>query len=472
MPLPSALSSYTFWLWNQPFKATRPAPEAPPEDTLKRDKAPFSLSARTARPSACFATSSATLAVSSEELCIISMFWSMSTVDFVVASMPEAISRLDSACSSTESPSDIPYRNSPDFCYTGVDEACIITKRGEGLGPKGKSHSANTKTKDGGESRHDDLLWKDLLARFFIPMLQSLLPDLAEDIDDKRDVVFLDKELRRLARFTRQYEGGEPDGNRFVDLLAQVPLLSGEEPWILLHTEVQGRGGNEDFPLRMHRYRGLLEGRYRHPVIALALLIEPLSKEQSSGVYRWEGYGTRVSYEFPVFKLYEGDEEALKASENPFDLAHLAGLRAWKSRGSEARKLDYLKEMLSLLEDRGWSHADKAQLLVFMEGVIHLTEDASSREYEEWESALEEAREAGRMYVSIMERKGIEKGRIEGIQLGRTEGIQLGRIEGIQLGRTETAQNLLRMGLDLPHIAEATGLPLEEIQTLKKTGGC
>ena len=51
------------------------------------------------------------------------------------------------------------------------------------------------------------------------------------------------------------------------------------------------------------------------------------------------------------------------------------------------------------------------------------------------------------MYVSIMERKGIEKG----------------RIEGIQLGRTETAQNLLRMGLDMPRIAEATGLSLEEI---------
>ena len=94
------------------------------------------------------------------------------------------------------------------------------------------------------------------------------------------------------------------------------------------------------------------------------------------------------------------------------------------------------------------------------------------------------------MYVSIMERKGIEKGRVEGIQLGRTEGIQLGRTEGIQLGRTEgiqlgrtegiqlgeirgrteTARNLLRMGLDVTHIAEATGLPLGEIQALKKTG--
>ena len=62
------------------------------------------------------------------------------------------------------------------------------------------------------------------------------------------------------------------------------------------------------------------------------------------------------------------------------------------------------------------------------------------------------------MYVSIMERKGIEKG------------FQLGEARGIQLGRTETARNLLRMGLDLTKIAEATGLPLEEIQALKKTG--
>ena len=267
-----------------------------------------------------------------------------------------------------------------------------------------------------------------------------------------------------------------------MDLLANVPLRTQEDAWVLLHVEVQGRSGNEDFPLRMHRYRGLLEGRYRRHVSALALLIEPLSEAQSCGVYSWKGYGTRVKYEFPVFKLYEGDEEALKASDNPFDWAHLAGLRAWKSRNSEPRKLSYLKEMLKLLDERGWDHADKAQLLVFMEGVIHLTEDESSREYEEWESALEEAKEAGRMYVSIMERKGIEKGiqlgrtegiqlgEARGIQLGRTEGFQLGEARGIQLGRIETARNLLRMGLDLTKIAEATGLSLEELQSLKNAG--
>ena len=80
------------------------------------------------------------------------------------------------------------------------------------MGHREKSREAEageTPGKPFGEPRRDDLLWKDLLARFFVPMLQSVLPDLAGEIDDKRDVVFLDKELRRLARFTRRAEGGE-----------------------------------------------------------------------------------------------------------------------------------------------------------------------------------------------------------------------------------------------------------------------
>ena len=74
------------------------------------------------------------------------------------------------------------------------------------------------------------------------------------------------------------------------------------------------------------------------------------------------------------------------------------------------------------------------------------------------------------MYVSIMERKGIEKGiqlgEARGIQLGEARGIRLGRTEGIQLGRTETARKLLRMGLEPAKIAQATGLSFEEVESL------
>lgn len=62
------------------------------------------------------------------------------------------------------------------------------------------------------ERRRDDSLWKELLTRFFIPMLNSVLPDLAKDIDPCRPVFFLDKELRRLARFTRSSGGASPTG--------------------------------------------------------------------------------------------------------------------------------------------------------------------------------------------------------------------------------------------------------------------
>ena len=109
--------------------------------------------------------------------------------------------------------------------------------------------------------------------------------------------------------------------------------------------------------------------------------------------------------------------------------------------------------MLSLLDEKGWLHTEKAQLLTFMEGVIHLSEDESSREYEEWEAALAGELEARKMYVSIVERKGIEKG----------------RSEGIQLGRSETARSLLAMNvLNTEQIAQATGLSIKEIEALNQ----
>ena len=119
--------------------------------------------------------------------------------------------------------------------------------------------------------------------------------------------------------------------------------------------------------------------------------------------------------------------------------------------------------MLGFLDKRGWSHDEKAQLLTFMEGVIHLTEDGSSREYEEWEEELERAREARRMYVSIMERKGIEKG----IQLGEARGIQLGRAEGKAEGVEETAVALLREKVDISLVSKVTGLSTERLRELQ-----
>ena len=70
-----------------------------------------------------------------------------------------------------------------------------------------------------------------------------------------------------------------------------------------------------------------------------------------------------------------------------------------------------------------------------------------------------------------VEARGIQLGEARGIQLGEARGIQLGRSEGIRLARTETARKLLRMGLELPKIAEATSLTLEEVDALRGQAG-
>jgi len=160
-------------------------------------------------------------------------------------------------------------------------------------------------------ARFDDSLWKNLLTEFFVPMLHAVLPEMVPFLDSSRPVRFLDKELRRMAKYALHYE------------------------------------------------------------------------------------------------------KALAESPNPFDLAHLAALKAWKSRKSDRLKLGYMKEILDLLDERGWTHHQKAQLLTFMEGVMHLNEEDAVQEYEEWEEALERKKEAGRMYISLMERKGMEMGREE-----------------------------------------------------------
>jgi hypothetical protein len=325
------------------------------------------------------------------------------------------------------------------------------------------------KTEKSTEKRYDDSLWKETLSRFFIPMLEAVLPDMAREVDRSRDVTFLDKELQRLARYSKKYPGGPPDSGRFVDMLADVPLLSGEHAWILLHAEVQGSGGHEEFPLRMHRYRCLLESRYNRPVAGLAFLTEPLPPAHTTGFYRWERFGSEVTYKYPAFKIYEGDEEALKKSQNPFHLAQYAAMQAWKHRRQDARKLMYMKTMLDILDERGWSHEEKAGLLWFIEGIMHINDDHL---WEEWEHELDHRKEETSMYISLMERKGVEKGVKKGVEkgvkIGVEKGVKIGEEKGMKKEKLNMARRMLRAGESEAKILFYTEITPEELEELRR----
>lgn len=62
--------------------------------------------------------------------------------------------------------------------------------------------------------------------------------------------------------------------------------------------------------------------------------------------------------------------------------------------------------------------------------------------------------------VAIAE--GMAEGKAEGLELGKAEG----RAEGKALAQVEVAKNMLAMGLDVDTISKATGLAVDEINSL------
>ena len=63
---------------------------------------------------------------------------------------------------------------------------------------------------------------------------------------------------------------------------------------------------------------------------------------------------------------------------------------------------------------------------------------------------------------------GIECAEKRGIAKGLEKGINKGKNEGKKQKQIEIAQNLLKMGMKISEISEATGLTIEEIEQINK----
>ena len=294
-----------------------------------------------------------------------------------------------------------------------------------------------------GERMDGDNLWKDIVQRFFYPMLQRAIPALYADADRDKKPLFLDKELRKVI-YTL------PGGAHVTDFLVEVPLKNGFNEWVLLHIEVQSKGG-DSLPFRMFHYKSLIFAMYKRESVALALVTDkrPQSEPES---YKSSLYNTVTSYEYNRLAVPELDEAGLLTTDNPFDLALCAAYRALKSRRDERQKHRYLKELLGLLGDRGWNHNDKHRLLLFIEHVINLRDRDLALDIVKYQEELE--KEGKMMYVSLAERHGIDIGKQEGIHIGKREMLQ------------ETVRSMKALGLPLDVIAKVTSLSETEIDRL------
>jgi hypothetical protein len=277
-----------------------------------------------------------------------------------------------------------------------------------------------------------DSLWKELLDRYLRHFLAFFFPEVERDIDWARRPEFLDKELEKVVR-------DSAFGKRLADKLVKVWLASGEETWLLIHVEVQGRP-ERSFPERMYQYNYRIFDRYGREVISLAVLTE--RRTPYPGGYEVHRWGFEHSFRFPVVRLssFRPEMGRLLKDRNPFALVVLAHLNAQEARRPEDRARWKIR-LVKLLFERGYRRQDIMELLRFIDWILVLP-----RELEQNVSARIEklSREKSMPYVTSWERFGMEQGLEQGLR------------EAVELGLK------LRFGKDglklLPRVRKLTGV--------------
>jgi hypothetical protein len=272
-------------------------------------------------------------------------------------------------------------------------------KRGRGVSGRARARAA--------PAIDSDSPWKEALDRYFEQCLAFFFLRIHADIDWTRGYEMLDKELQPIVRRAKR-------GRRYVDKLVKVWLKSGEEKWVLIHIEVQGRK-ERDFPRRICVYNHRLFDLYDQEVISLAILVDD-DPDWRPGRYEYARWGFRSLIEFPVVKLLDHAAEyrELESNPNPFAMVVLAHLKALETRRSPGERHTWKVRLVKGLYERGMDPEDVRRLFAFIDWVLELPEPLESVFWEEIDAYQQEKRMP---YLSGLDRVAMQMGLLEGIEV-------------------------------------------------------
>lgn len=315
------------------------------------------------------------------------------------------------------------------------------------------------------EKDDQDSPWKEALDQFFQPFLELVFPAVAEAIDWNQPVKSLNTELQQLTPESSS-------GRLYADKLVEVTLLSGDQEWLLVHIEVQGRA-QKNFNQRMFHYHVRIWDKYQQPLLSLAVLTD-IQDSFRPGLYQnnLNHLGQNLTFEFPTIKLLDwmGRIDELEDNLNPFALVLLAQLQVMRYGKDQAQqRLEAKKHLTRTLFRRGYSKDRIAELLRLIEWMITLPE-ALEADYSKQVKLLKE--EPQMAFVSTLERLAKDEGIAEERQRAEAEKQRL----AVEKQRAEAEKQqfetgiitLLKQGvLTEEQVAQAINLSIEQVRELK-----
>lgn len=189
-----------------------------------------------------------------------------------------------------------------------------------------------------------DAYWKEIVTVLFEDCVRFFLPEVWEQVDFDHPPEFLEQELHKLI------SDESKQGKIYNDKLAKVRLKDGSERWLLIHIEVQSYR-EKDFAARMFSYFYRIYDRYGPRVTALAIYTG--SEIQPPDTFRYELFGTEVTYRFNAFSVRQADEKKLLASDNPFALVVLAAKYVLQTHKDVRKRYSFKKKLFAIAIQKG-----------------------------------------------------------------------------------------------------------------------
>ncbi|MGM3307847.1 DUF4351 domain-containing protein [Anabaena sp. WFMT] len=253
-----------------------------------------------------------------------------------------------------------------------------------------------------------DSPWKEILEAYFPQAMQFFFPQTAALINWERPHEFLDKEFQQIARDAEQ-------GRRYADKLVKAWQHQGEEIWLLIHLEIQGKP-EEIFPQRMFSYNLRIFDRFGKPAISLAILCDSDPKWRPNQ-YSYNYPDTRLNFEFGTVKLldYQNRWAELEASDNPFATVVMAHLKTQQTSKKPQERKNWKFSLIRRLYEQGLQEKDIRNLYRFIDWVMMLPK---ALEAEFWQEFKQFEQERSMTYITTGERIGYERGMAEGKQEG------------------------------------------------------
>jgi predicted transposase YdaD len=304
--------------------------------------------------------------------------------------------------------------------------------------------------------QRNDSLWKSVLEDVFDDFLRFMHPNADEIFDFTRPPEFLDKELEQLFPPRKQ-----KNAVKIVDKLAKVYTRDGTEEWVLIHCEVQGEY-KYDFPQRMYTYFCRIFDKYGKRISAYAILTEDTPKERTNK-YVTEFLGTKIEYQYNVYKISQQSESELLKSNNPFAMVALTVRSVLKNKNLDDAalmeiKLKLAKRFLSMSLPK----EKIISIMTFLNDYIDFEKEENSIIFDEKLEQIKGRKETMGIVEQVMaerEKRGIKRGKIEGIKLGEKR--------GIERRNHEVITNMLHNNFPDEMIVKATAVTPDYVQQIR-----